>query len=157
MGDRQPQSLRTMEKLVEMMQLQLQQQREETQAQEQRFHAQADSQEQRFREHAERQQADMKAMLHLLTKPTQSGQVLQPATYSATPAFSRFDSTSELWKDYWSQFLTFTRAHAVPDGRKAMGFFLTKFFSRTSRRRCISFFQTLLHKKRRRGKSTISR
>jgi len=86
-----------MEKLVEMMQLQLQQKREEMQAQEKRFRAQAEAQEQRFREQAERQQADMKAMLQLLTKPAQSGQVLQPATTSATPTFSPFDSTSELW------------------------------------------------------------
>jgi len=100
-----------MEKLVEMMQLQLQQHREETQAQEQRF-----------REQAERQRADMQAMLQLLTKPAQSGQVLQPATSSATPSFSPFDSTSELWKDYWSRFLTFTRAHAVPDDREAQVF-----------------------------------
>jgi len=47
---------------------------------------------------------------------------LPPATASATPTFSPFDSTSELWKDYWSQFLTFTRAHAVPDDRKALVF-----------------------------------
>jgi len=80
------------------------------------------AQEQRFREQAERQQVDMKAMLQLLTKLAQSGQVLQPATSSATPAFSPFDSTSELWKDYCSRFLTFMRAHAVADARKAQVF-----------------------------------
>jgi len=118
-----------MEKLVEMMQLQLQQQREEMQqqreemqAQELRFRAQAEAQEQLFREQAERQQADMKAMLQLLAKAAQSRQVLQPATTSATPTFSPFDSTSELWKDYWLRFLTFTRAHAVPDDHNAQVF-----------------------------------
>jgi len=85
-----------MEKLVEMIQLQLQQQREEMHAQEQWLRAYAEAQEQRFREQAERQQADMKAMLQLLAKPAQSGQVLQPATTSATPTISPFDSTSEL-------------------------------------------------------------
>jgi len=48
--------------------------------------------------------------------------VLQTASTSATPPFSPFDSTSELWKDYWSRFLTFTRAHAVPDDRQAQVF-----------------------------------
>jgi len=92
------------------------------QAQEQRFRAQAEGQDQRFREQAERQQADMKAMLQLLAKPAQTGQVLPSATTSTTPTFSPFDSTSELWKDYWSRFLTFTRAHAVPDDQKAQVF-----------------------------------
>ena len=80
-----------------------------------------EAQEQRFREQAERQHVDMKAMLQLLAKPPQLGQVLPLATTSATPTFSPFDSTSELWKDYWSRFLTFTTAHAVPD-RKAQVF-----------------------------------
>ena len=61
----------------------------------------------------------MKVMLQLPAKPPQLGQVLPPATTSATPTFSPFDSTSELWKDYWSRFLIFTRAHAVPDDRTA--------------------------------------
>jgi len=41
---------------------------------------------------------------------------------TATLTLAPFDSTSELWKDYWSRFLTFTRAHAVPDDRKAQVF-----------------------------------
>ena len=69
---------------------------------------------------------------------------LPPATSHSN--FLPFDSTSELWKDCWSRFLTFTRAHAVPDDRV---------FSPTSHRRCVSCFQTLQHKKRHRGKSTI--
>jgi len=100
----------------------MQQQREVRQAQEQRFRAQAEAQEQRFWEQAERQQADIKAMHQLLAKPPQSGQVFPPTTALATPTFSPFDSISELWKDYWSRFLTFTRAHAVPDDRKAQVF-----------------------------------
>jgi len=63
-----------MEKLVELMQLQLQQQREEMQAQEQRF-----------REQAERQHADMKAMLQLLAKPPQSSYRQRPATPTFCP------------------------------------------------------------------------
>jgi len=119
-GDRQSRSLRTMEKLVKMMQLQLQRQREEMQQQREKMQAQ----EQRFREQAERH-AHMTAMLQLLAKTPQSGQVFPPATVSATPTFLPFDSTSELWKDYWSRFLSFTRAHAVPDDRQVQ-VFLTK-------------------------------
>jgi len=113
-----------MEQIVELMHLQFKQQREEMQAQEQRFRVHTEAQEQRFREQAERQQADMKAMLQLLANPPSSGRVVPPATTSvtATPTFAPFDSTSELWKNYWSRFLTFTRAHAVPDDRKAQVF-----------------------------------
>ena len=102
-------------------------------------------------EQAERQQADMKPMLQLLAKPAQSGQVLQPATTSATPTFSPFDSTSELWQVIGRGFSPL---------RELMLFQMTakrRFFSPTSRRQCTSYFQTLLHKKRRRGKSTILR
>jgi len=41
---------------------------------------------------------------------------------TAIPTFAPFDSTPGLWKDYWSRFLTFTRAHAVPDHRKVQLF-----------------------------------
>jgi len=69
------------------------------------------------------QQTDMKAMLQLFAHPSSSGRVVPPTTSSVTAAtISPFDSTSELWKDYWSQFLTFTRAHAVPDDRMAQVF-----------------------------------
>jgi len=64
-------------------------------------------------------------MLQLLAKHAPSGQVLRTAFTSATPTFSPFGFTSELWKDYWSRFFTFTRAHAVPDDRQAQ-VFLTK-------------------------------
>ena len=41
---------------------------------------------------------------------------------AAIPPFAAFDSTSELWPDYWSRFCTFVVASAVPDQRKAQVF-----------------------------------
>ena len=41
---------------------------------------------------------------------------------AAIPPFAAFDSTSELWPDYWSRFCTFLVANAVPDQRKAQVF-----------------------------------
>ena len=41
---------------------------------------------------------------------------------SAIPPFAAFDSTSELWPDYWSRFQTFLVANAVPDQRKPQVF-----------------------------------
>ena len=66
----------------------------------------------------------MKALLQLVAKPPPLGHFLSPAVtwVTVTPTFAPFDSTSELWKDYWSQFLTFMGAHAVSDDRKAQVF-----------------------------------
>ena len=50
-------------------------------------------------------------------------QCMQPkvtTVTSAIPAFSAFDSTTELWTDYWSRFQIFIEANSVPEdkGRK---------------------------------------
>lgn len=37
---------------------------------------------------------------------------------SAWPTFGPFNSTEELWSDYWSRFLTFCMAHCIPDARR---------------------------------------
>ena len=36
----------------------------------------------------------------------------------ATPNFPAFDSSAELWSDYWSRFCTFSTAHSVPESKK---------------------------------------
>ena len=41
---------------------------------------------------------------------------------AAIPSFAAFDSTSELWPDYWSRFCTFVVASAVPEQRQAQVF-----------------------------------
>ena len=41
---------------------------------------------------------------------------------AAIPPFDAFDSTSELWPDYWSRFCTFVVASAVPEQRQAQVF-----------------------------------
>ena len=46
-------------------------------------------------------------------------------TAVATPNFPAFDSTSELWSDYWFRFCTFANAHSVPNEKSAK-VFLTK-------------------------------
>ena len=41
---------------------------------------------------------------------------------AAIPPFAAFDSTTELWPDYWSRFCTFVAANAVPKQRQAQVF-----------------------------------
>ena len=33
------------------------------------------------------------------------------------PSFATFDSTTELWKDYWARFQTFSKANSVSDAK----------------------------------------
>ena len=40
----------------------------------------------------------------------------------AIPSFVPFDSSSELWSDYWARFVTFIGANSVPDDRAAQIF-----------------------------------
>jgi len=63
----------------------------------------------------------MMAALQLFAKPPPPSQVLPPATnpVTDTPNFAHFYSTLELWMDYWSRFLAFSRANTVPYDRKA--------------------------------------
>ncbi|ELT95882.1 hypothetical protein CAPTEDRAFT_202921 [Capitella teleta] len=45
---------------------------------------------------------------------------------SSWPTFGSFDSTSELWGDYWSRFITFCKAHSFPDLRRPSVFLMNQ-------------------------------
>ena len=67
-----------------------------------------------------------KPNLKAIGKPEPVASTLQ----GATPSFMPFDSSSELWTDYWARFCTFANAHAVSDEHKAK-IFLTNQSSTT--------------------------
>ena len=48
------------------------------------------------------------------------------STLPSVPVFEPFDSTSELWPDYYDRFLTFFGAHNVNDDRKAQIFLINQ-------------------------------
>ena len=74
--------------------------------------------EQRDKQHQDQMELLMQ-MFH--SKPRTDGSEIQnmvPSTFTtAIPPFAAFDSTTELWPDYWSRFQTFLVANAVPDQR----------------------------------------
>ena len=41
---------------------------------------------------------------------------------ASIPSFSPFDSTSELWSDYWARFQTFVNANSIPVDKVAQVF-----------------------------------
>ena len=65
----------------------------------------------------------------------------EAALPQTTPKFEAFDSTTELWTDYWFRFSTFTKANPVPDARVA------KVFLRIKRQLSTSCFPLLLLRK----------
>ena len=56
-------------------------------------------------------------MLQLLV--TRSGTGLSSSPLAGLPSFSAFDSTSEIWDDYYERFKTFVEANSIPDAKKA--------------------------------------
>ncbi|ELU07329.1 hypothetical protein CAPTEDRAFT_197002, partial [Capitella teleta] len=78
---------------------------------------------QREEDQAQRKQ-DLEMMQDQLRKLVDKLQPADPAaTHTvSTPSFSPFDSTSELWDDYYVRFCTFAGAHSVPAYRRAQVF-----------------------------------
>ena len=97
-----------MEKLVELLQQQIAQQREESRAREERLLQEAEARELRLQE----QFKEVLARIHPETPAGQTGRAAP--TQANIPNFNAFESTSELWSDYYSRFQTFVRAHSVP-------------------------------------------
>ena len=66
---------------------------------------------------------DQERFEHLIkhTMGTQPNPVTASVT-TAPPSFSPFDSTTELWTDYYARFCTFVGAHSIPDKKKAQVF-----------------------------------
>ena len=81
-------------------------------------------QKQQHKEEMEKQQeqiAGLLQMVHGQNKDGNSSQVTS-TVQTSIPPFSPFDSTTELWPDYWARFCTFSAANAVPENRQAQVF-----------------------------------
>ena len=104
--------------LISIMQQQLEQQRKEHKAEMELQREQLDAVlQQRDAECKQRDQqhkAELDALLSLVAKKSTEGM--------STPSFAPFDSTTELFQDYWSRFCTFVAANSIPDERKAQLF-----------------------------------
>jgi len=60
----------------------------------------------------------MRALTALVEKLSAGRAATIGVKSTATPNFSAFESTSELWQDYLSRFSTFLKAHDVLEIRK---------------------------------------
>ena len=97
---------------------------DQIQVQRQQMEQQAQYMEQQSQQHSE----EMQNLVKLLdvqkygTGEDDSSTHHPQLSTSAIPPFAAFDSSSELWPDYWSRFCTFVVANAVPDQGKAQVF-----------------------------------
>ena len=76
-----------------------------------------------LRQQLDTQRKQMETLVETLAGKLTSGPTSKPPAVSI-PSFVPFDSSSELWTDYWARFLTFLGANSVPDD-KAAQIFLT--------------------------------
>jgi len=73
-----------------------------------------------------RHQEKMRALSALVEKSSAGSAATIGVNSTATPNFSAFDVTSELWQDYLPRFSTFPKAHDVPKSRKRQVFLLNQ-------------------------------
>ena len=88
-------------KLMELLQQQMKIQREQTEAQ--------------IQAHAKQTEA-------IIATLTGGAAKWGDSTPKSFPSFVSFDTTSELWTDYWARFQTFVAAHSIPNDKKAQVF-----------------------------------
>ena len=117
--------------LIKLLADQIQVQRQQMEQQAKQMEQQAQFMEQQSQQHREEmdQQAQQRQNLlkildvqkHGTGENDSSAHHPQLSTV-AIPPFAAFDSTSELWPDYWSRFCTFVVANAVPEQRQGQVF-----------------------------------
>ena len=80
-------------------------------------------QRQQMEQQAQHHREEMHKLLKILDVGEDDSSTHHPQlSTAAIPPVAAFDSTSELWPDYWSRFCTFVMASAVPEQRQAQVF-----------------------------------
>lgn len=106
-----------------MLQQQLESQERRFEQQQQQLQQQLERQEANHNKQLEHQEANHKEQLGaILNMVGKTEPVTSTSLQGTTPSFVPFDSTSELWTDYWARFCTFASAHSVSNERKAQIF-----------------------------------
>ena len=100
--------------LISIMQQQKEMQRTQMEQQQKEHKAEIKLQREQLQQREAQHKAELDALLALAAKKSTEGM--------STPSFAPFDSTTELWQDYWSRFCTFVAANSIPDERKAQEF-----------------------------------
>ena len=101
---------------------------DQIQVQRQQMEQQAQQHREEMEQQAQHHREEMHNLLKILdvqkhgTGEDDSSTLHPQLSTAAIPPFAAFDSTSELWPDYWSRFCTFVVANAVSEQRQAQVF-----------------------------------
>ena len=98
---------------IQVQRQQMEQQAKQMEQHSQQHRAEMEQQAKQMEQQSQQHREEMHNLLKILD--------VQLST-AAIPPFAAFDSTSELWPDYWSRFCTFVVASAVPEQRQAQVF-----------------------------------
>ena len=107
-----------LKELVKLLQDQMEQQKRESLAREQAMQAR----EQAMQQQMELQRAQMEQQREQMVALVNSISGTRVGNTASIPNFTPFDSTAELWKDYWDRFNTFIGANSIPEEKRAQVF-----------------------------------
>jgi hypothetical protein len=105
--------------LIAVLRQQMVMQQQQMEMQRQQMEMQRQQIEEQRRQDMEQHQEQMHAMMKALTERSLATPVVNT---TAVPAFSPFDSSAELWADYWDRFCTFATANSVAEDKLAQVF-----------------------------------
>ena len=111
-----------MEQQAKQMEQHSQQHRAEMEQQAQQMEQRSQQHRAEMEQQAQHHREEMHNLLKILDAQKRSSTHHPQLSTAAIPPFAAFDSTSELWPDYWSRFCTFVVANAVPEQRQAQVF-----------------------------------
>ena len=110
----------SMEKLFELMQQQIALQDRHLEERDRKELLK--EQERRHEEQERRHEEQIKVLREIIDKRSLSfgneGTTPTTSTAVATSNIPAFDSSTELWSDYWSRFCTYSTAHSVPESKQ---------------------------------------
>ena len=102
------------------------------------LHQQMATQQKQHQEQLETLKDQNQKLLAALTNSTQSGGNTAVTILSFTP----FDSSNELWSDYWAQFITFTGIPSIQDAKQASQLTPSKDINQLSIAEIMEYMQT---------------
>ena len=117
-------------KLIQLLQEQLEFMKSERQEERQRHQEERLEERQRHQEERQRHEEERKMFLQALKDSSKENKgdtaklkgKTECTNFPSIPSFQAFDSTSELWSDYWTRFTAFIGAHSIPEAKMASVF-----------------------------------
>ena len=109
-------------KLIELMQQQLELTKQQMAQQQQHLEQQRQDTQQQMAQQQQQLEQQRKDTQRQMGELVEAYMTRQERTAVSIPEFSAFDSTQELWQDYWSRYVNFLAVHSIPKEKAAQAF-----------------------------------